>query len=197
MVQCQVDKEYFLSYDCGAAKIQSMSLLGEKVKGTKDWEGQMETLRDAGNVLKEQLPDIVPEEHTLRDLLTLQGMMTCHKKANGDRGASWYFGFHGQMSLTFDPENETLTLVHPEGRRMKEKWEHNRDVTKFFRKTSMGDCRAWLDRFLEHWKEILKTTASPTTATHTTRSRAIAVMPTACLLFVVFTYGVFTYGILC
>ncbi|XP_006185540.2 UL16-binding protein 1 [Camelus dromedarius] len=197
VVQCQVDKEYFLSYDCGAAKIQSMSLLGEKVKGTKDWEGQMETLRDAGNVLKEQLPDIVPEEHTLRDLLTLQGMMTCHKKANGDRGASWYFGFHGQMSLTFDPENETLTLVHPEGRRMKEKWEHNRDVTKFFRKTSMGDCRAWLDRFLEHWKEILKTTASPTTATHTTRSRAIAVMPTACLLFVVFTYGVFTYGILC
>ncbi|XP_006197864.2 UL16-binding protein 1-like [Vicugna pacos] len=187
VVQCQVDKEHFLSYDCGAAKIQSMSLLGEKVKDTKYWKGQMETLRDAGHLLKEQLPDIVPEEHTLRDLLTLQGMMTCHIEANGHTSAFWCFGFRGQMSLTFDSVNGNLTMSHVEGRRMKERWEHDRDVTKFFENTSMGDCRTWLIHFLNHWEEMLKTTASPTMATHTTTSRAIAVTPAACLLFVVFT----------
>eukprot|EP00069_Balaena_mysticetus_P013625 bmy_02568T0 len=35
VVQGQVDGKVFLSYDCGGAKIQSMSPLGEEVKATK------------------------------------------------------------------------------------------------------------------------------------------------------------------
>lgn len=64
VVQAQVDAEDFFSCDCGAAQIQSVSSLGEKVKGTKNWEIQIETLKDVGDFLKEQLPDIMPENYT-------------------------------------------------------------------------------------------------------------------------------------
>ena len=66
VVQGQVDGNVFLSYDCGGAKIQSTSPLGEEVKTTNTWETQMETLRDIRDLLKEQLPDVIPEKHTAR-----------------------------------------------------------------------------------------------------------------------------------
>ena len=65
VVQGQVDGKVFLSYDCGRAKIQFTSPLGEEVKTTKAWETQTETLRDIGDLLREQLPDVTSEKRTV------------------------------------------------------------------------------------------------------------------------------------
>ena len=65
MVQGQVDGKVFLSYDCGHAKIQFTSPLGEEVKTTKPWETQTETLRDIRDLLREQLPDVTSEKRTV------------------------------------------------------------------------------------------------------------------------------------
>ncbi|KAI4582539.1 hypothetical protein MJG53_009090 [Ovis ammon polii x Ovis aries] len=55
-------------------------------------------------------------------------------------------------------ENGHWTVVHSGGRRMREKWEKDRAVSNFFKKVSMGDCRAWLRDFLVHWEEMSTTT---------------------------------------
>ncbi|XFF81205.1 PREDICTED: NKG2D ligand 1-like isoform X1 [Capra hircus] len=89
--------------------------------------------------------------------LTLQARMTCWREDNGHTSASWEFGFNGQLCLLFDSENGHCTMLHPGGRQMKEKWENDRAVTDFFKKVSMGDCRAWLRAFLVHWEKMLKT----------------------------------------
>lgn len=123
VVQGQVDGNVFLSYHCGGTKIQSTSPLGEEVKTMNTWETQTETLRDIGNFLKGQLPDIIPEKHTARGPLTLQARMTCHCEEDGHISGSWQFGFNGEMCLRFDSENGHWTEVHSGGRRMKEKWE--------------------------------------------------------------------------
>ncbi|KAM7240641.1 hypothetical protein CapIbe_008547 [Capra ibex] len=80
VAQGQVDGNAFLSYDCGGAMIQSTNPLEEEVKTMNTWETQRETLRDIGDFLKGQLPDIILEKHTPRDPLTLQGRMTCGVK---------------------------------------------------------------------------------------------------------------------
>ena len=66
VAQGQVDGNASLSYDCGGAMIQSTNPLGEEVKTMNTWETQRETLRDIGDFLKGQLPDIIPEKHTHR-----------------------------------------------------------------------------------------------------------------------------------
>ena len=66
VVQGQVDGNFFLSFDCGGAIIQSTSPLGEEVKTTHTWETQTETLTDIGDFLKGRLPDITPEKHSAR-----------------------------------------------------------------------------------------------------------------------------------
>ena len=63
-VQGEVDQNVFLSYDCGTAQIMYMSPLGEKVKNMSTWETQTVTLRDTGDLLQEQVPDVTPEKHT-------------------------------------------------------------------------------------------------------------------------------------
>ncbi|XP_060986044.1 UL16-binding protein 6-like [Dama dama] len=131
MVQGQVDGNVFLSYDCGDTKIQSTSPLGQEVKTTNTWETQTETLRDIGDLLTGQLPDIILEKHTVRGPLTLQGRMTCRREEDGYISGSWQFGFNGQMCLRFDSENGHWTEVHSGGRQVKEKWENDRAVTHF------------------------------------------------------------------
>ena len=79
MVQGQVDGKIFLSYDCGRAKIQFTSPLGEEVKMTKAWETQTETLRDVGDLLREQLPDVTSENHRV----------TGELESPGAEGADW------------------------------------------------------------------------------------------------------------
>ncbi|XP_055391915.1 UL16-binding protein 1-like isoform X2 [Bubalus kerabau] len=172
-VQGQVDGNVFLSYHCGGTKIQSTSPLGEEVKTTHTWETQTETLRDIGDFLKGRLPDIIPEKHTARDPLTLQGRMTCHCEENGHINGSWQFGFNGEMCVRFDSENGHWTIDHSGGRQIKEKWENDRAVTDFFKKVSTGDCRAWLQDFMVLWEKMLKTSASPTTGPSTMQPMAL------------------------
>ena len=40
-----------------------MSPLGEEVKSMNVWETQTDTLRDTGDLLKEQMPDVTLEKH--------------------------------------------------------------------------------------------------------------------------------------
>ena len=40
-----------------------MSPLGEEVKSMNAWETQTDTLRDIGDLLKEQMPGVTPEKH--------------------------------------------------------------------------------------------------------------------------------------
>ncbi|KAI4582544.1 hypothetical protein MJG53_009095 [Ovis ammon polii x Ovis aries] len=86
--------------------------------------------------------------------------MTCRCEEDGHISGSWQFGFSGQMCLLFDSENGHWTVVHSGGRRMREKWEKDRAVSNFFKKVSMGDCRAWLRDFLVRWEEMLPTTGA-------------------------------------
>ena len=65
-VQGEIDQKVFLSYDCGTAKIKYLSPLGEEVKNMSTWETQTDTLKDTGDLLKGQMPDVTPEKHTDR-----------------------------------------------------------------------------------------------------------------------------------
>uniref|UniRef100_A0A8C9C5R9 MHC class I-like antigen recognition-like domain-containing protein n=1 Tax=Phocoena sinus TaxID=42100 RepID=A0A8C9C5R9_PHOSS len=184
VVQGQVDGKVFLSYDCGGAKIQSMSPLGE----------EMETFKDVGDLPKEQLPDVTPEKHTARGEPchpTGQDDMWCED--DGRTSGSWQFGFNGWMWFLFDSENGQRTVVHSGSRQMKEKWENDRAVTKFFKKTSMGDCRTWLQDFLGLHSSFpcSITNHGPPKA----QSRATAIKPITWVLPVVLSWSVIT-GIL-
>ncbi|KAF5914802.1 hypothetical protein HPG69_010868 [Diceros bicornis minor] len=66
-------------------------------------------------------------------------------------------------------------------------WESDRDVTEFFRKISMGDCRRWLENFSVPQLKTQETTASPTSAPATAQSRPPAIMPIAWILLVTLT----------
>ena len=63
-VQGEVDQKVFVSCDFGKGKSKYMSPLGEEVKCINAWETQADTLRDTGDLLKEQMPDVTPEKHT-------------------------------------------------------------------------------------------------------------------------------------
>ncbi|XP_052501917.1 UL16-binding protein 1-like [Budorcas taxicolor] len=186
-VQGDVDQKIFLSYDCGRAQIKYLSPLGEEVKSMSAWETQTDTLKDTGDLLKGQMPDVTPEKHTDKGPLTLQARMTCWREGNGHTSASWEFGFNGQLCLLFDSKNGCWTMVHSKGRRMKQKWENDRAVTDFFRKVSMGDCRAWLRDFMVCWEKMLKTSASPTTGPPTVKSSATAIKHITWILPVLLT----------
>ncbi|XP_053447570.1 UL16-binding protein 1-like [Nycticebus coucang] len=160
-VEGQVNKTVFLHYDCGN-KVKPFGPLGKEINATNTWEEQTETLRDVVDVLTQQLTGLQLESYTLNDPLTLQATMSCHREANGHSTGSWQFGFDGQKFLLFDSEKRKWTLLHPGGRQMKEKWEHDRDVTMFFQKTSVGDCTRWLEDFWMCWKKSLQPTAPPT-----------------------------------
>ncbi|XP_052501580.1 UL16-binding protein 2-like [Budorcas taxicolor] len=186
------DQKIFLSYDCGRAQIKYLSPLGEEVKSMSAWETQTDTLRDTGDLLQEQMPDVTPEKHTDKGPLTLQARMTCWREGNGHTSASWEFGFNGQLCLLFDSKNGFWTMVHSKGRRMKEKWENDRVVSDFFRTVSMGDCQSWLRDFMVCWEKMLKTSASLTTGPPTVKSLAAAIKHITWILPVLLTSFVIT-----
>ncbi|KAB0380082.1 hypothetical protein FD755_007866, partial [Muntiacus reevesi] len=189
-VQGEVDQKVFLSYDCGTAEIKYLSPLGEEVKSMNAWETQIGTLRDTGDLLKEQMSDVTPERYTDKGPLTLQARMTCWREDNGHINGSWQFSFNGKLSLLFDSDNGHWTVVHSKGRWMKEKWENDRAVTDFFKKVSMGDCQLWYQDFLVRWEKMLKSTASPSSGPPTVQPTATAIYlitgiaVTACLVIV-------------
>ncbi|KAB0337542.1 hypothetical protein FD754_025130, partial [Muntiacus muntjak] len=189
VVQGQVDGNVFLLYDCGGAKIQSTSPLGEEVKTTNTWETQTETLRDIGNFLKGQLSDLILEKHRAREAelflflggsgpLTLQARMTCWCEENGHIGGSWQFSLNGQMCLLFDSENGRWSVDHSGWSHMKEKWENDRAGNDFLKRVSMGDCRTWCKNFMVRWEEMLKSTASPNMGPSAVQPRSTAILLT-------------------
>ncbi|XP_021579556.3 UL16-binding protein 1-like [Ictidomys tridecemlineatus] len=182
MIQGQVDHKNFLSYDCGLDKIKSLSALGGKISATITWEEQKATLRDMGDMLKQKLADTKAENDMAKGLHTLEGRMCCRLKSSGCTSGSWQFGFNGRMRLRFDSDNKRWTVVHPGSNWMKEKWENDREMTKFLHKTSMGDCRTWLQN-LKEWEAELEPTgpsiANPDRVFQ--ESAAIALIPWALL----------------
>ncbi|XDC78029.1 hypothetical protein R6Z07F_009202 [Ovis aries] len=96
------------------------------------------------------------------------------------------------MLARIEVENGHWTVVHSGGRRMREKWEKDRAVSNFFKKVSMGHCRAWLRHFLVRWEEMLPTMASPTEAPLTVNSVATAIKHITWILPVVLTSFIIT-----
>lgn len=64
---------------------------------------------------------------------------------------------------------------------MEERWENDKEVTKFFTIISMRDGKKGL-KLLVHWKKELETRAEPTTAPAPAQSRATTNMPTTLIL---------------
>ncbi|PNJ78982.1 hypothetical protein CR201_G0003906 [Pongo abelii] len=158
-VQGQLDKKTFLQYDCGNKTVIPISPLGKKLNVTKAWKAQNPVLRKVVDMLTEQLFEIQLENYTPREPLTLQARMSCEQKANGHSGGSWQFSFNGQVFLLFDSENGMWTTVHPGARKMKERWENDKDVTISFHNISMGDCKGWLEDFLMGMDRTLEPSA--------------------------------------
>ncbi|KAL0623498.1 UL16-binding protein 3 [Plecturocebus cupreus] len=157
-VQGQVDQKNFLSYDCGTDKVLSVGRLEEQLNATGAWERQLEMLREVGQRLRLELADIEPEDFTPRGPVRLQATMSCEYEADGHIHGSWQFGFHGQKFLLFDSNNRKWRAVHAGARRMKEKWEEDRELTGFFWKVSVGDCKIWLQYFLMRREKRLEPT---------------------------------------
>ncbi|XP_027407622.1 uncharacterized protein LOC113898552 [Bos indicus x Bos taurus] len=143
--------QVFLSCECAMAKIKNMCLLGEEVKSMNARETQTDTLRDTGDLFKEQMPDVTPEKHidkVASGPLPPQANTTCWQEDNGH--------ISGQLCLI----NGCCRVYHPGGRQMKGKSENNRTVTfKVFKE----NCRLCYQAFLERCGEMLNTTAPPTT----------------------------------
>ncbi|XP_066228634.1 UL16-binding protein 3-like [Saccopteryx leptura] len=154
-VEGQIDGKCYLIYDCFRDEVTLMNLLREEVKNTSDWKEHTSTLSDVGDVLTEKLPDINPEKYKIKVPVTLQVRLMCQCKANGRTSASWEFVSEGKKVLNFDSESRKYT-EHSGGEQMKEKWENDEEVTKFFTVTSEGDGNKWL-KFLVRWKKELET----------------------------------------
>ncbi|XP_070952700.1 UL16-binding protein 2-like [Macaca nemestrina] len=186
-VQGQVDKKTFLHYDCGNKTVTPVSPLGKKLNVTKAWKAQNPVLREVVDMLTEQLLDIQLENYTPREPLTLQARVSCEQKAEGHSSGSWQFGFDGQVFLLFDSENRMWTTVHPGARKMKEKWENDKDVTMSFHYISMGDCTRWLGDFLMDMDSTLEPSAgaSLTMSSGTTQLRATATTLILCCLLII------------
>uniref|UniRef100_A0A7N9CPX3 MHC class I-like antigen recognition-like domain-containing protein n=1 Tax=Macaca fascicularis TaxID=9541 RepID=A0A7N9CPX3_MACFA len=178
-VQGQVDKKTFLHYDCGNKIVTPVSPLGKKFSVTKAWKAQNPVLREVVDMLTEQLLDIQLENYTPR--------VSCEQKAEGHSSGSWQFGFDGQVFLLFDSENRMWTTVHPGARKMKEKWENDKDVTMSFHYISMGDCTRWLKDFLMGMDSTLEPSAgaSLTMSSGTTQLRATATTLILCCLLII------------
>ncbi|KAI4567513.1 hypothetical protein MJT46_008726 [Ovis ammon polii x Ovis aries] len=87
-VQGEVDQKVFLSYDCGRAQIKYLGPLGEEVKSMSTWETQTDTLRDTGDLLKGQMPDVTPEKHTDKASPTT-GPPTVQPTATASKHTTW------------------------------------------------------------------------------------------------------------
>uniref|UniRef100_A0A2K5D678 MHC class I-like antigen recognition-like domain-containing protein n=1 Tax=Aotus nancymaae TaxID=37293 RepID=A0A2K5D678_AOTNA len=179
-IQGQLDQKTFLHYDCGNKTVTPVCLLGKKLNVTKSWEEQNPVLRELVDMLTEQLLGIQLENYTPREPLTLQAGMSCEQKAGGH----WQFSFDGQTFLLFDSENRIWTTVHPGARKMKEKWENDKDMTMSFHYFSTGDCTRWLEDFLMGMDRTLEPSAGapPTESSGTAQLRAMTTTLMLCCL---------------
>nr|XP_012307787.1 NKG2D ligand 2-like [Aotus nancymaae] len=186
-IQGQLDQNTFLHYDCGNKTVTPVSLLGKKINATKSWEQQNPVLRELVDMLTEQLLGIQLENYTPREPLTLQARMSCEQKAGGHSSGSWRFSFNGQIFLLFDSETRMWTTVHPGARKMKEKWENDKDMTMTFHYFSTGDCTRWLEDFLMGMDRTLEPRAGAPLimAPGTARPKAMATTLSPWSLFII------------
>ncbi|ELW72778.1 NKG2D ligand 1 [Tupaia chinensis] len=189
-VQGKVDEKSFLYYNCDIKEVKPSGLLGKEIQRTNTWEEQNEMLMDVIDVFKQQLPEVEPKNYTIRGPLTLQGRMSCQCEANGLSNGSWRFSFNGQIFLLFDSKKRKWTVVHSGARLMEKTWVNDRDVTEFFRKISVGDCRRWLENFLVHWDKMLETTGPPTVVPNAFHAKATTIGPRLWTLLVILTISV-------
>uniref|UniRef100_A0A2K5PD44 MHC class I-like antigen recognition-like domain-containing protein n=1 Tax=Cebus imitator TaxID=2715852 RepID=A0A2K5PD44_CEBIM len=175
VVQGQLDRKTFLHYDCGNKTVTPVSLLGKKINATKSWKEQNPVLRELVDMLTERLLGIQLENYTSREPLTLQARMSREQKAEGHSSGSWQFSLDGQIFLLLASENRMWTMVHPGARKMKEKWEKDKDMTMSFHYFSLGDCTRWLEDFLMGMDRTLEqsTGAPPTMAPGTAQPKAM------------------------
>uniref|UniRef100_A0A2K6GM22 MHC class I-like antigen recognition-like domain-containing protein n=1 Tax=Propithecus coquereli TaxID=379532 RepID=A0A2K6GM22_PROCO len=181
-VQAQMDGKIFLQGNCGNKNFKPCGPLGKEIYGTNDWEEQMEILTNVAEDLRKKLLDIQRENDTPLDNFTVKVRMSCQHEANGHTNGSWQFHFNGQEFLVFGSESRKWTLAHPGARHMKEKWENDMDVTKFFHNILIGDCKTLLTKFLLHWEKLLQPTAPPTEAPGTAQPKARATRSICCSL---------------
>ncbi|XP_012510964.1 PREDICTED: NKG2D ligand 1-like [Propithecus coquereli] len=144
----------------------------------------MEILTNVAEDLRKKLLDIQRENDTPlgTNNFTVKVRMSCQHEANGHTNGSWQFHFNGQEFLVFGSESRKWTLAHPGARHMKEKWENDMDVTKFFHNILIGDCKTLLTKFLLHWEKLLQPTAPPTEAPGTAQPKARATRSICCSL---------------
>lgn len=135
-----------------------------------------------------KLADTEREDFTPSGPRTLQARMSCECEVDGPIRGSWQFSFNGQKFLLFDSNNRKWTVVQAGAKRMKEKWEDS-ELTMFFQKVLMGDCKSWLRDFLMHRKKRLEPTAPPTVAPGTAQTKAMAtsLSPWSLLIILCFT----------
>ncbi|XP_007941416.1 UL16-binding protein 1-like [Orycteropus afer afer] len=163
-VQGYVDEHTFLHYNCGSKKVMNLTPLGARVISMKEWEEQTQTLKDVGEELKQQIPNIELENYTTRAPLTLQAKMYCQRDSGEHTKGFWEFGFDSQLFLLFNSENMKWTEIHPGARLVRAMWKKNRDLNKFLKRTSEGDCNRWLKEFWGHWEKMLEPRTQFTTA---------------------------------
>uniref|UniRef100_A0A2K6C946 MHC class I-like antigen recognition-like domain-containing protein n=1 Tax=Macaca nemestrina TaxID=9545 RepID=A0A2K6C946_MACNE len=177
-------KKDFSSYTV-ATSTSPHSSLGIETSVTKALEKHR---TQWGHELTEQLLDIQADLSLMgAEPLTLQARVSCEQKAEGHSSGSWQFSFDGQVFLLFDSENRMWTMVHPGARKMKEKWQNDKDVTMSFHYISMGDCTKWLKDFLTGTDSTLEPSAgaSLTMSSGTTQLRAMATTLILCCLLII------------
>ncbi|XP_075858985.1 uncharacterized protein LOC105858054 isoform X2 [Microcebus murinus] len=179
-VQGRMDGKTFLQGNCGNKNFKPCGLLGKEINSKNTWEEQMETLSNVVEELRKELLDFQLENHTPREPLTVEVRMSCQREANGHTNGSWQFGFDGQVFLVFGSESRKWTLTHPGARHMKEKWEDDTDVTKFFYNILIGDCMMLLTDFLTHWEKLLQTTETHVSCNNFTSILNYTLTPEKC-----------------
>ncbi|XP_028719454.2 UL16-binding protein 1-like isoform X2 [Peromyscus leucopus] len=182
-VQGQLNTETFIYCD-SSNTCQDNGVLGNKLKATKTWETQVDTLRDGVDLFKQQMVYMKQENNTIREPLTLQAMMCCGHEVDGEFNGSWDFDLNGHKMFHVDSITGKWTEVEPGSRWMKEMWENNRDVTIFLKMTSRGDCRSWLEEIKPHWEEKLEPTASPI-APDVDQASSMAIKPNISVLLII------------
>ncbi|XP_029800976.1 retinoic acid early transcript 1E [Suricata suricatta] len=115
------------------------------------------------------MSDVNLENSMTRGPPTLHVQLCCPCEAEQGTAASWHFNINGQPALLFHAMNMTWTVRNPAARGIKEELE-NKGLANDLRSISMGDCDHWLREFLEHWKEVLEPSVSPTNVPDTGQS---------------------------
>ncbi|KAB0338236.1 hypothetical protein FD754_024720 [Muntiacus muntjak] len=154
-VQSSMDTKPFLQYDSDSNKVRPLGFLGKEINDTKAWTELIQMVGQAGRELRMLLPVIKLDKKGTRGPPSLQVRLCCQREAEQCSGASLLFSLNGRTALLHDTMNITWTVIDPGATGLKEEWENNQELAKYFRMISMGDCSYWLREFLKHWENML------------------------------------------